>query len=763
MEHHTATTTAQTGVVLIVEDEAAIRVLLRTVFERAHYHVIEATDGQEGLEQAREVLPDLIVSDVVMPRLDGFEMVRALRRDPTTREIPVIMLTAKGETEDIVTGLELGADDYLSKPFKIPELLARARAKLSRPPVPSELIPRDRKTGLLTEQTFLRPLERELARAERTKQPLCLAYLHLEELPRLRQRFGMQVETRIARQIAELIALDARSTEVLARDNAGNFRLMLPETDAAAARKRLERLSQRIVSHVFVVGSERLRLTPSLGFSQFKAGNSADVLMNQAIVATEYASAHLDLHIVRFDPAKHRARPQHLVQSRWTRAKEALRLPTQMAAVTILSIFIPFLGYLALARLGYDISPVMYIVVVVTLSLTALLIWIEGLLALKPDQPPIKPGAPPPPASAIIAAYLPNEAATVVETIEAFLRIDYPEALQIILAYNTPRDLPVEQTLQEIAARDARFMPLRVAGSTSKAQNVNAALAEVTGEFVGVFDADHQPDPDSFARAWRWLSNGYDVVQGHCLVRNGNETWVSRLVAVEFEAIYAVSHPGRARLHHFGIFGGSNGYWRTELLRRIRMHGFMLTEDIDSSLRAIESGASIASDPFLISRELAPITLKALTNQRLRWAQGWFQVSLKHLWLGLRSKHLSGRQKLGLIHLLAWREIYPVLSVQMFPIILFWLYEGRALEWFVPIFVLTTLFTLSVSPGQTLFAYLRAEPQIRQHRHWFASYFVISSVFYGAYKNLIAVVAQLKELRRERQWKVTPRSSDKPA
>ena len=81
--------------------------------------------------------------------------------------------------------------------------------------------------------------------------------------------------------------------------------------------------------------------------------------------------------------------------------------------------------------------------------------------------------------------------------------------------------------------------------------------------------ADHQPQPDSFTRAWRWLSNGYDVVQGHCLVRNGAESWVARLIAVEFEAIYAVAHPGRARLHDFGVFGGSNGYWQADLLRRL--------------------------------------------------------------------------------------------------------------------------------------------------------------------------------------------------
>ena len=405
----------------------------------------------------------------------------------------------------------------------------------------------------------------------------------------------------------------------------------------------------------------------------------------------------------------------------------------------------------------------MYIIVVVALLTTAYLIWVEGFMAFKPSHPPEEPGSPYPPASAIIAAYLPNEAATVIETIEAFLRIDYPADTQIILAYNTPRDMPIESTLQELAERDPRFLPLRVEGSTSKAQNVNAALAEASGEFIGVFDADHQPAANSFKRAWRWLSSGYDVVQGHCLIRNGDESWVSRMVAVEFESIYAVSHPGRARMHRFGIFGGSNGYWRTDLLRRIRMHGFMLTEDIDSSLRAVEAGAKIASDPHLISRELAPTTLKALLNQRLRWAQGWFQVSLKHVTKALSSKHLTFRQKLGMIHLLAWREIYPILSVQVFPIILFWLFGSsgeRVIDWTVPIFMLFALFVLSVGPGQTLFAYLLAAPEVKKRRDWFWWYLWVSAFFYTPFKNLIAVVAQIKEIVQERQWKVTPRSTN---
>ena len=192
------------------------------------------------------------------------------------------------------------------------------------------------------------------------------------------------------------------------------------------------------------------------------------------------------------------------------------------------------------------------------------------------------------------------------------------------------------------------------------------------------------------------------------------------------------------------------------------MHGFMLTEDIDSSIRIIEAGHKIASDPYLISRELATTTLKALWNQRMRWAQGWFQVSLRHIWRGLRSQRLSFRQKLGFVHLLAWREIYPWLSFQMVPIIAFWAWRlggPDRIDWFVPIFVLTTLFTQSAAIGQTLFAYRLAAPEIRRRRRWFVFYLLASFLFYTPFKNLIAMVAQIKEALGERQWKVTPRGN----
>ncbi len=748
---------------LVVDDDERILKLVSISLRRAGYEVTLASNGREALDRVSEATPDLIVSDVMMPDMDGFALLASLRSDVTTRTIPLVFLTARGSTDDLVAGLELGADDYLAKPFDMNELLARVRSKIERPPVPSELLPQNRQTGLLNERLFWQETERELVRTRRGGKSGAVACLAINELERLRERLGPRSIAQISKEVARLIAADEQPLDVAGHDQEGRFLVLMPETDPDAAKRRLKVLSQRVASHGFQVSGQRLILTPVISFVPFDVSASTDELRERVLLALDYGSAHLDLEPVRYDPRVHVVRPDKAVPW-WSRLAVKLRPPAQVVGVHALALVVPFVLYVLLYGIGIDVAVPIYLIVVAALVVTGFLIWMEGLYALRPVRPPDPPESTPPPASAIIAAYLPNEAATVVETVEAFLRVEYPGPLQVVLAYNTPRDMPVEDILRDIARRDERFVPYRVGRSTSKAQNVNAALGEVTGEFVGVFDADHQPDPDSFSRAWRWLSGGYDVVQGHCVVRNGDESWVARMVAVEFESIYAVSHPGRARMHGFGVFGGSNGYWKTDLLRRIRMHGFMLTEDIDSSLRAVEAGYRIASDPLLVSRELAPTTLKALWNQRMRWAQGWFQVSLKHLWRGLGSPKLSLRQKLGFLQLLGWREVYPWVSVQIFPVIAFWVwkYGGlSSLNWFVPVFVLTTVFTLSVGPGQTLFAYLLGAPEIRKHRRWFLFYLFASSLFYTEGKNVVNRVAQAKEVTGEKKWKVTPRTAAK--
>jgi len=115
--------------ILVVEDEEAQRWALRQYLTREGYDVIEAPDGESGLRLAREAQVDLAVVDVMLPGLDGFELVKQLRRDSS---IPVLFLTARGEEWNRVAGLEIGADDYVVKPFSVPEVVARVRAHLRR-------------------------------------------------------------------------------------------------------------------------------------------------------------------------------------------------------------------------------------------------------------------------------------------------------------------------------------------------------------------------------------------------------------------------------------------------------------------------------------------------------------------------------------------------------------------------------------------------------------------------------------------------------
>ena len=116
--------------ILIIEDETAMRTALADVLAGEGYRALTAADGEIGLRKAVDEKPDLILLDVMMPRLDGFAVCAALRRLGNT--VPVLMLTAKGQVEDRVTGLDAGADDYLVKPFSTEELLARVRALLRR-------------------------------------------------------------------------------------------------------------------------------------------------------------------------------------------------------------------------------------------------------------------------------------------------------------------------------------------------------------------------------------------------------------------------------------------------------------------------------------------------------------------------------------------------------------------------------------------------------------------------------------------------------
>lgn len=617
------------------------------------------------------------------------------------------------------------------------------------------------------------------------------------ELPRVRARFGPQATDDLLEVLAQCVYDDVPGVHLLGATERDELVLVADRRRMGKVSRQLETVVRRLherrytiaaqpletsdsrtlVGHQRGEGDDEVRLTPLVGYAGLQRGERSAYA--SALLACATSRERLDLEPTAGpaqlgerevaaalgeraldEPGETTAGRTFLGRARALTSRPGARLWTQAVLTILIGAGVPYLAYSVAARNGVDLTAFTYPIVVVALVLTALAIVVESMLALEPTQPePVPDGARPAPASAIIAAYLPNESATILSTLEAFRRVEYEGGLQIILAYNTPTDLPVEASLRELAGSDDRILLLRVPDSTSKAQNVNAALEHVTGELVGIFDADHHPAPNSFDRAWQWLRSGTDVVQGHCVVRNGSASTVARLVAVEFESIYAVSHPGRAQLHGFGIFGGSNGYWRTEVLREVRMRRRMLTEDIDSSVRALTEGYRIASDPRLVSYELATTTLGQLTAQRLRWAQGWLQVSVQRLADVLRSPHLTARQKAGATYLLAWREVYPWMSLQMYPILLFALAHRGAIQhhsWFISLFVASTVLTLGIGPLQTWMAYLLGAPSIRQERRWFWHYLVLSGLF-TELKSALTRISHIKELQRERVWRVTPR------
>ncbi len=125
--------------ILIIDDEPDILRLLDYNLTKADYAVLTAKDGESGLAVARKHSPDAILLDVMMPGLDGLEVCKRLRADPSTSRIPIIILTAKAEEGDRVVGLELGADDYMTKPFGVRELLARVKALLRRAQASAEV------------------------------------------------------------------------------------------------------------------------------------------------------------------------------------------------------------------------------------------------------------------------------------------------------------------------------------------------------------------------------------------------------------------------------------------------------------------------------------------------------------------------------------------------------------------------------------------------------------------------------------------------
>lgn len=233
----------------------------------------------------------------------------------------------------------------------------------------------------------------------------------------------------------------------------------------------------------------------------------------------------------------------------------------------------------------------------------------------------------PPDATAVIFAYLPNEQHIICETIKYFLHATlYEGTLQVVLAYNTDRALDVVNLLEEIQSKNTNFRILHIKNSKRKATNLNTILDEIDTPIVGFFDADSRPARHSFSKACQWLMHGYDFVQGSNNIENSEKNLLTRLTSLEFTLKYHGAYVGRYHTLGVSYFSGSNGYWRTETVKRLKANENAQVEDIDMAVRAMLQGAALAYDPTIWAYEEAPTTIAAWWRQRVRWAQGWAQL-----------------------------------------------------------------------------------------------------------------------------------------
>ncbi len=446
-----------------------------------------------------------------------------------------------------------------------------------------------------------------------------------------------------------------------------------------------------------------------------------------------------------------------------------------IALVLLYATAIPFSIYLAIAIVSTVALGRLLTVVATAYALTALALLFEAAVANRRKYAPAltnkidaqatssQQSHPYIPAvTAVVAAYLPNEKDIILQTLShLLLSLDIPRnKLQVILAYNTPERLPIEGELNSLAATDPRLLLLPVEGSKSKAENINAALPHATGEIVSIFDADHHPEPLCFQKALRWIRIGYDAVQGRCVIRNSHENWLTRLISVEFGTMYTVSHTARSLSVDTAIFGGSNGYWRKEALRFLRMDESMLTEDIDIGVRALLAGYRVVHDRSIVSTELAPTALSSWFYQRLRWAQGWYQVTLKHTRAIARSSFLNQRQKVYWLYMLAWREIYAAVSPQapamLLSVIVVLLAFGGRWYW-DPYLTGTTILAVSAAVLVVLVSYKHSSHPEQRIRRADVIYFIALMPFLALAQNIITLIAWLRESNRQHEWIATSR------
>jgi two-component system, cell cycle response regulator len=300
--------------ILVVDDNPDNVEIVSTRLQFRGYQVDEATDGEAALRKVQESPPDLILLDVMLPGIDGYEIARRIKNDERLPYIPIILVTARDSTQDKVMGLDAGADDYLTKPLNFPELEARVRSMLRIKRLQDELEQKNRElerlsisdglTGLFNHRHIQHLLEEEYERAVRARDKLTVAMLDLDRFKLVNDTFGHQAGDRVLEEFADVLRREAREIDRLGRYGGEEFIVILPETGIEDAAVFLERVRRSVARRPFHVGSnEPHHMTVSAGVATFPHPGIDDPqgLLRSADQALYAAKEGGRNRVVRFD------------------------------------------------------------------------------------------------------------------------------------------------------------------------------------------------------------------------------------------------------------------------------------------------------------------------------------------------------------------------------------------------------------------------------------------------------------------------------
>ena len=254
--------------VLVIDDSESIHKLVVARLRPEGLEVLGEVDGERGIERAIADQPDLILLDIGLPNVDGFEVCRRLKEHPATRSIPVIFLTGTADTESKVRGLDLGAVDYVTKPFDQVELRARVRAALRAKRLQDILEQQshlDGLTGLWNRRYLDQRLESELNVARRYGRPLSVVLVDVDHFKRVNDDFGHLFGDIVLQGIAEGLRAYARRSDIVARYGGEEFAILLTDTNLRAAMYVSERLRSSAESRHFEARTEIVSVTASFG------------------------------------------------------------------------------------------------------------------------------------------------------------------------------------------------------------------------------------------------------------------------------------------------------------------------------------------------------------------------------------------------------------------------------------------------------------------------------------------------------------------